>query len=43
VPVGGTQSEEALASAIPDVLREMIREFAQPPRPPDSALRTDRR
>ena len=30
VPVGGAQFEETLASASPDVLREMIREFAQP-------------
>src|SRR5690348_18471652 len=29
VPVGGAQFEETLASAGPDVLREMIREFAQ--------------
>jgi hypothetical protein len=29
VPVGGAQFEETLASASPDVLREMIREFAQ--------------
>jgi putative transposase len=29
VPVPGTQFEETLASASPDVLREMIREFAQ--------------
>jgi putative transposase len=29
VPVPGAQFEETLASASPDVLREMIREFAQ--------------
>ena len=29
VPVGGAQFEETLAAASPDVLREMIREFAQ--------------
>jgi putative transposase len=29
VPVPGTQFEETLASASPDVLREMVREFAQ--------------
>src|SRR5690242_21955641 len=29
VPVSGAQFEETLASASPDVLREMIREFAQ--------------
>ena len=29
VPVAGAQFEETLASASPDVLREMIREFAQ--------------
>jgi mutator family transposase len=29
VPIGGAQFEETLASAGPDVLREMIREFAQ--------------
>jgi hypothetical protein len=28
VPVPGAQFEETLASASPDVLREMIREFA---------------
>jgi len=28
VPVSGAQFEETLASASPDVLREMIREFA---------------
>jgi len=29
VPVAGTQFEETLASASPDLLREMIRGFAQ--------------
>ena len=29
VPVPGAQFEETLASASPDLLREMIREFAQ--------------
>ena len=29
VPVSGEQFEETLASASPDLLREMIREFAQ--------------
>ena len=29
VPVSGAQFEETLASASPDVLREMIRQFAQ--------------
>jgi putative transposase len=29
VPIPGAPFEEALASASPDVLREMIREFAQ--------------
>jgi transposase-like protein len=29
VPVGGAQFEQALASASPDLLREMIRGFAQ--------------
>jgi hypothetical protein len=39
VPVPGAQFEETLASASPDVLRAMIREFAQ--RMMDTGFRPD--
>jgi putative transposase len=39
VPVGGAQFEEALASASPDVLRAMVREFAQRMMDADAGVR----
>ena len=42
VPVSGAQFEETLASASPDVLREMIREFAQRMMDADVEVRVQR-
>ena len=42
VPVPGAQFEETLASASPDVLREMIREFAQRMMDADVEVRVQR-
>ena len=42
VPVAGEMSGQTLASASPDVLREMIREFAQPMMDADIEVRLQR-